>query len=158
MTTKETKTEEVKEAPAKKASVRSTAAKAAGRYIEAVGRRKTSTARVRITEASKGNVTVNDKEVSVYFPTLELQKIVSEAIEKSKVAGKFVVTVRVIGGGIHSQAEALRHGLSRALVKYDEESRTRLKKLGFLKRDPRMKERRKFGLKKARKAPQWSKR
>lgn len=153
MTTKDTiKKEEavVTKAPAVK--------KVANRYIEAVGRRKTSTARVRITEGSKESVMVNDKDVPTYFPTLELQKIVSEAVEKSKVVGKFAITVKVVGGGIHSQAEALRHGLSRAIVEFDEETRKRLKKLGFLKRDPRMKERRKFGLKKARKAPQWSKR
>lgn len=160
MTTKETTIkEEATTAKVAKTAVRSTATKAvSGKYIEAVGRRKTSTARVRITEASKESSVVNGKEVPVYFPTLELQKIVSEAIEKSKVAGKFIVSVRVVGGGIHSQAEAVRHGLSRALVAFDIETRTRLKKLGFLKRDPRMKERRKFGLKKARKAPQWSKR
>ncbi len=155
MTTKEitTKEEEItvtEKTPAVK--------KTAARYIEAVGRRKTSTARVRITEASKGSLVINGKDLATYFPTLELQKIVNEAIEKSKVAGKFMVTVVVRGGGIHSQAEALRHGLSRTLVKFDEEIRKPLKKLGFLKRDPRMKERRKFGLKKARKAPQWSKR
>lgn len=154
MTTKETTKEEVKEKAVKATTVK----KAVARYIEAVGRRKTSTARVRITEGSKESVVINDKDVATYFPTLELQKIVSEAIEKSKVAGKFAITVKVVGGGIHSQAEALRHGLSRALVTFDEETRKRLKKLGFLKRDPRMKERRKFGLKKARKAPQWSKR
>ena len=155
MTTKEitTKEEEItvtEKTPAVK--------KTAARYIEAVGRRKTSTARVRITEASKGSLVINGKDLATYFPTLELQKIVNEAIEKSKVAGKFMVTVVVRGGGIHSQAEALRHGLSRTLVKFDEEIRKPLKKLGFLKRDPRMKERRKFGLKKARKAPQWCKR
>lgn len=155
MTTAEKTTEEVKAPVAHKAPA---AKKVAHRYIEAVGRRKTSTARVRITEATKESVIVNDKDVPTYFPTLELQKIVIEAVEKSKVAGKFLISVHVVGGGIHSQAEALRHGLSRALVKFDEEARTRLKKLGFLKRDPRMKERRKFGLKKARKAPQWSKR
>lgn len=156
MTTKDTTTKDTVE---EKVAVTKTAVKkAALRYIEAVGRRKTSTARVRITEASKESVVINDKDVSSYFPTLELQKIVAEAVEKSKVVGKFAVSVKVIGGGIHSQAEALRHGLSRAIVMFDEETRKRLKKLGFLKRDPRMKERRKFGLKKARKAPQWSKR
>ncbi|MCK9344846.1 MAG: 30S ribosomal protein S9 [Candidatus Pacebacteria bacterium] len=134
------------------------AVKTGARYIEAVGRRKTSTARVRITEGTKEGVTVNDKTVAAYFPTAELQAIINDAIEKSKVPGKFTVSAKVIGGGIHSQAEAIRHGLARAIVKYDEETRKRLKKLGFLKRDPRMKERRKFGLKKARKAPQWSKR
>jgi small subunit ribosomal protein S9 len=156
MTTAEIKKEEEVKAPvAHKAPA---AKKVANRYIEAVGRRKTSTARVRITEAAKESVVVNDKDVPTYFPTLELQKIVIEAVEKSKVAGKFHISVHVVGGGIHSQAEALRHGLSRALVIFDAETRGRLKKLGFLKRDPRMKERRKFGLKKARKAPQWSKR
>ncbi|MFZ2303424.1 MAG: 30S ribosomal protein S9 [Minisyncoccia bacterium] len=126
--------------------------------MEAVGRRKTSTARVRITEATKESVVVNGKDVPTYFPTADMQNIIAEAIEKSKVVGKFTISAKVIGGGIHSQAEAIRHGLSRALVEFDEETRKRLKKLGFLKRDPRMKERRKFGLKKARKAPQWSKR
>ena len=154
MTTIDIKKEEVvaevaHKAPAKKISTR---------YIEAIGRRKTSTARVRITEAPKSSIVVNGKDVPTYFVTAELQKIVNEAFERSKVSGKFMATVLVRGGGIHSQAEALRHGISRALVEYDLELRTRLKKLGFLKRDPRMKERRKFGLKKARKAPQWSKR
>lgn len=167
MTTKDTTEKEVKEkAVAKKApavakssgEAKPAAKAAAGRYIEAVGRRKTSTARVRITEATKETVVVNDKDVKTYFPTAELQKIVAEAVEKSKVAGKFTISVKVVGGGIHSQAEAVRHGLSRTIIKFDEETRKRLKKLGFLKRDPRMKERRKFGLKKARKAPQWSKR
>jgi len=155
MTTKETTTgKEVAEKAVKAPAVK----KAISRYIEAVGRRKTSTARVRITEGSKESVVVNDKDVPTYFPTADMQNIVAEAIEKSKVVGKFAITVKVVGGGIHSQAEAIRHGLSRALVAFDEETRKRLKKLGFLKRDPRMKERRKFGLKKARKAPQWSKR
>lgn len=168
MTTKEIKEEKIaKEETATVASEKvektsakklSTASKPLGRYIEAVGRRKTSTARVRITEASKESFIVNGKEIPAYFATLALQKTVTDAFEKSKVAGKFLVTVLVRGGGISSQAQALRHGLSRALVTYDEELRVRLKKLGFLKRDPRMKERRKFGLKKARKAPQWSKR
>ncbi len=157
MTTKDTTTE--KEVKAKAAAKKAPATKAVvGKYIEAVGRRKTSTARVRITEATKESATINGKDVPAYFPTAELQSIVAEAIEKSKVVGKFAVSARVTGGGIHSQAEAVRHGLSRAIVKFDEETRKRLKKLGFLKRDPRMKERRKFGLKKARKAPQWSKR
>lgn len=169
MPTKETKTKAApkavkavaadKEVAEKKAVKAAHPAKAtSGKYIEAVGRRKTSTARVRISEASKESFVVNDKEVPVYFPTAELQMIVNSAVPKSKVLGKFAVSVHVIGGGIHSQAEAVRHGLSRALVAFDAESRTRLKKLGYLKRDPRMKERRKFGLKKARKAPQWSKR
>jgi small subunit ribosomal protein S9 len=129
-----------------------------GRYIAAIGRRKTSTAIVRITEAPKNSFIINSKDLATYFPTRELQTIVADALEKSKIESKFRVEARISGGGIHAQAEALRHGISRALVEYDAEARKRLKKLGFLKRDPRMKERRKFGLKKARKAAQWSKR
>ncbi len=129
-----------------------------GRYIEAIGRRKTSSARVRITEATKFAASVNTKSFEDYFQTQELQAILTDPFKKIEIDQKFSVTVRVTGGGIHSQAEAVRHGIARALVKYDEENRKKVKKLGFLKRDPRMKERRKFGLKKARKAPQWSKR
>lgn len=128
------------------------------RYIEAVGRRKTATARVRITPATKTSFVVNDKDVKEYFVTEELQMIAQEAISKSEVGEKFVVTVHVNGGGIHAQAEAVRHGISRTLVVRDEELKNKLKKLGFLKRDSRQVERKKFGLKKARKAPTWSKR
>lgn len=128
------------------------------RYIEAVGRRKTAIARVRITPGTKSSFTINDKEVSGYFSTNDLQIIAQEAIVKSGVSEKYVVTVKVLGGGIHAQAEAVRHGLSRALVLRDEEIKNTLKKLGFLKRDSRQVERKKFGLKKARKAPTWSKR
>ena len=92
-----------------------------------------------------------------YFPTEELRKIVEEADSKVK-AGNFDISVHIKGGGVHSQAEAVRHGIARALVKFDETLRTKVKVTGLLKRDPRSKERRKFGLKKARKAPQWSKR
>jgi len=128
------------------------------RYIEAVGRRKTATARVRITPATKTSITVNDKEMRDYFVTEELQMIAEEAISKSEIGEKFAVTVHVLGGGIHAQAEAVRHGISRTLVLRDEELKNKLKKLGFLKRDSRQVERKKFGLKKARKAPTWSKR
>jgi len=129
-----------------------------GRYIETVGRRKTATARVRISEAPKNSITVNDKDVNEYFQTANLQKIASEALAVSKTPGKFKITVKVNGGGINGQAEAVRLGISRALIIDDKLLRGTLKKVGFLKRDPRAKERRKFGLKKARKAPQWSKR
>jgi len=135
-----------------------TTKKEKNRYIEAVGRRKTAVARVRITETSKVKFTVNDKDADVYFPTDELRAIIRDALSKSKLPIKFSVSALVKGGGIHAQAEALRHGVTRAIVSYDEELRSKLKKLGFLKRDPRMKERKKFGLKKARKSPQWSKR
>lgn len=128
------------------------------RYIEAVGRRKNAVARVRITEAGKTHFVVNERELQTYFPTDELQNIVRDPFAKTKVAAKFSVSALIKGGGIHAQAEAMRHGVSRALVSYDEELRGKLKKSGFLKRDPRQKERKKFGLKKARKAAQWSKR
>ena len=128
------------------------------RYIEAVGRRKTAIARVRITPATKNSFVINDKDVKEYFSTEELQSIAQEAVIKSEVGEKFSVSVHVLGGGIHAQAEAVRHGLSRTLVLRDENIKNTLKKLGFLKRDSRQVERKKFGLKKARKAPTWSKR
>jgi small subunit ribosomal protein S9 len=128
------------------------------RYIETVGRRKTATARVRMTPSTKLSYSINDKELAVYFPTAELQQIVTEALTTSKLAAKFKITAIIKGGGIHGQAEALRHGIARGLNEYDVQLRGVLKKAGFLKRDPRAKERRKFGLKKARKSPQWSKR
>jgi len=128
------------------------------RYIEAVGRRKTAIARVRITPATKASFIVNDKEMKDYFVTEELQMIAEEAVTKSEVGEKFFVSVHVLGGGIHAQAEAVRHGISRTLVLRDENIKNTLKKLGFLKRDSRQVERKKFGLKKARKAPTWSKR
>ena len=127
------------------------------RYVEAVGRRKTSIARVRLVPASKNTFKINDRDLAAYFPTEELRKIVEEAINKVKI-GTFDVSVHVGGGGVHSQAEADRHGISRVFVKIDENLKPKLKVAGFLKRDPRAKERRKFGLKKARKSAQWSKR
>ena len=142
---KETKTKKDKKAV--KASV----------YVEATGRRKTSVARGRYFAKSEGGVIINGKKLNEYFPTDELRAIVESPIKKVKIE-KYEITVRLSGGGIHSQAEALRHGISRALIELNAELRKELKPLGFLMRDPRMKERRKFGLKKARKAPQWSKR
>lgn len=127
------------------------------RYFEAVGRRKTSIARVRLFTKA-GDFSVNGKPYNIYFPTLELQKIVEDALQKMKLFGRFRVSVKAEGGGIHSQAEAVRHGLARCLTKFNPDFRKRLKRAGFLRRDPRMKERKKFGLKKARRAPQWKKR
>ncbi|MFA6586196.1 MAG: 30S ribosomal protein S9 [Candidatus Paceibacterota bacterium] len=132
-------------------------------YIEAIGRRKTSTARVRIWQATKPSFVVNGKDSKEYFKTEEQRRLVSDPIIKGitsedKIENKWKVEAKVSGGGIHSQAEAVRHGLARALVLFSIELRPKLKTLGYLKRDPRAKERRKFGLKKARKAPQWSKR
>ncbi len=126
------------------------------KYIETVGRRKTSVARVRLTPASKTSFVVNDKDLHEYFAIKGMQDIVKEPLKDTPE--KFKITAKIVGGGIHSQSEAMRHGIARALVEGDEMLRKTLKKAGFLKRDPRSKERRKFGLKKARKAPQWSKR
>jgi len=134
-----------------------TKSKKESKYIEAVGRRKTSIARVRIVAGSDG-ITVNSREYKEYFPTTEMQKIAEDAFRKTRPETRFGVSAHINGGGIHSQAEALRHGISRALIQFDPECRKKLKKAGFLKRDPRVKERRKFGLKKARRAPQWAKR
>ena len=128
-------------------------------YIEAVGRRKTSVARVRFFSKGNGSIVINDKNMVDYFPTEELKWIVESPFKKKiDLVKEFRVTAKISGGGIHSQAEALRHGISRALIKFNADFRKSLKKAGFLTRDARMKERRKFGLKKARKAPQWSKR
>jgi small subunit ribosomal protein S9 len=129
------------------------------KYIETVGRRKTATARVRMTPAAKMSYEINGKTIEEYFPTKELQATAVESLTEAKLTEtKFKVTVVAKGGGINGQADAMRHGIARGLIEYDINLRGKLKKAGLLKRDPRAKERRKFGLKKARKSPQWSKR
>jgi len=128
------------------------------KYIEGIGRRKTAIARVRITPSTKSSIEVNGKSVADYFNTDELRNITNEALTTSGVKQNFTITAKIIGGGIKSQAESLRLGLSRALIVFNHEFRKDLKKAGFLKRDPRIKERKKPGFKKARKRPQWSKR
>lgn len=127
-------------------------------YFRAIGRRKTAVAVVRLYKAAKNSYKVNGKDFTEYFPTPELKKIVAGAFETATPAEKFEVIATTKGGGSHAQAEAVRHGISRALVLYDAELRSPLKKAKMLKRDPRVVERKKFGLKKARKSPQWSKR
>jgi small subunit ribosomal protein S9 len=127
-------------------------------YIRAIGRRKTATAVVRMYKDSKTSYSINGKTLEVYFPTAELKKIVMGAFETATPAEKFEIVVTAKGGGSHAQAEAVRHGISRCLVIFDTELRGVLKKAKMLKRDPRVVERKKFGLKKARKSPQWSKR
>jgi small subunit ribosomal protein S9 len=128
------------------------------KYFEGVGRRKTAIARVRLTESSRQTITINDKKLDEYFATDELRARAMEALKDSNETGKFSVVVKVVGGGQSAQAEAVRHGSARALVEVDANLRRPLKLNGYLTRDPRAKERRKFGLKKARKAGQWSKR
>lgn len=129
-----------------------------GKYFEAVGRRKTAIARVRLFPAKDMAYEVNGKSLEAYFPVKEMQATAVEAIKSGAPAEKFHVTVKLVGGGIAAQSEALRHGIARALLVYDVQLRGRLKKEGLLSRDARAKERRKFGLKKARKSPQWAKR
>ena len=126
------------------------------RYTEAVGRRKTATARVRITPGKNSSMTVNGKAADEYFP---LQGMVKTAYAPLTVLGvAYAVSARVSGGGHKAQAEAIRLGISRAIAELVPEQRKDLKVRGYLRRDPRAKERKKFGLKAARRAPQWSKR
>lgn len=127
------------------------------KYIQAVGRRKTSTAQVRIWPDSTGFV-VNDQKLEEYFPVLAHSQAAVSPLKELKMLSKFKVSVLVKGGGIAGQADAVKHGIARALIKYDPELKERLKAFGFLTRDSRRKERKKPGLKKARKAPQWQKR
>ena len=121
------------------------------------GRRKESIARVRLT-SGKGEITVNGKTLDQYFGTEILKVIVNQPFAVTNTVGKYDVVVKVTGGGYTGQAGAIRHGIARALVEANGEFRPALKQNGFLTRDPRMKERKKYGLKKARKAPQFSKR
>lgn len=125
-------------------------------YTEAVGRRKTASARVRITPAKSASMIVNGKDAADYFP---LDTMVKTAFAPMQTLGAtYAVSAKVQGGGHKAQAEAVRHGLSRAITELVPEQRKDLKVKGFLKRDPRAKERKKFGLVAARRAPQWSKR
>jgi small subunit ribosomal protein S9 len=126
------------------------------KYIEAVGRRKTSTSRVRIFEGEDGFM-INQKPVNEYFKIERFRETALASLKLLKIKNIFV-SAKVLGGGIMAQAEAIRHGLSRALVKYNADFKKILKNAGFLTRDPRMVERKKYGLKKARRAPQWQKR
>jgi small subunit ribosomal protein S9 len=128
-----------------------------GKYFESVGRRKTAIARVRLF-SGESSFLINGKQLEQYFLDSNLQRVVKEVLNKMECADKFSVTAKVSGGGINAQAEAIRHGIARTLVSFDPDFRKRLKKSGFLTRDPRMRERKKFGLKRARRAPQWSKR
>ncbi|MEF9866277.1 MAG: 30S ribosomal protein S9 [Oscillospiraceae bacterium] len=126
-------------------------------YFYGTGRRKNSVARVRVYNGT-GKVVINDREMDDYFGLETLKLIVRQPLVLAGVEGKFDVIVRVSGGGVSGQAGAIRHGIARALLLYDENLRGALKKAGFLTRDPRMKERKKYGLKAARRAPQFSKR
>ena len=126
-------------------------------YFYGTGRRKSSVARVRLYTGT-GKITINDRDIDDYFGLETLKLIVRQPLTLTGTTEKLDIVCRVGGGGVTGQAGAIRHGLSRALLQYDENLRTTLKKAGFLTRDPRMKERKKYGLKGARRAPQFSKR
>ena len=126
-------------------------------YFYGTGRRKDSVARVRVYTGT-GKITINDRDIDNYFGLETLKLIVRSPLVLLGLEGKYDVVIRVSGGGVSGQAGAIRHGLSRALLQFDPELRSTLKKAGFLTRDPRMKERKKYGLKAARRAPQFSKR
>ena len=126
-------------------------------YFYGTGRRKDSVARVRVYTGT-GKITINDRDIDNYFGLETLKMVVRQPLSATDTLGKVDIVATVEGGGVSGQAGALRHGISRALLKVDENYRPALKAAGFLTRDPRMKERKKYGLKAARRAPQFSKR
>ena len=126
-------------------------------YFYGTGRRKSSVARVRVYNGT-GKITINDRDIEEYFGLETLKLIVRQPLALTNTMDKFDIVCRVAGGGVTGQAGAIRHGLARALLQFNDELRPELKNAGFLTRDPRMKERKKYGLKGARRAPQFSKR
>lgn len=129
-----------------------------GEYIYALGRRKTSVSKVRLFKKGSGQITVNGRPLEDYFGPLELRNLITGTLQAVGLEGTVDISADAQGGGVRGQADALRLGLSRALIELNPVWRKTLKKMGNLTRDPRAKERKKFGLKKARRAPQWSKR
>ena len=127
-------------------------------YLYGTGRRKSSVARVHLFANGTGSVTINGRDIDEYFGLDTLKMIVRQPLDATGNVGKMDVVATVVGGGVSGQAGALRHGIARALLLASEDYRPILKKAGFLTRDPRMKERKKYGLKAARRAPQFSKR
>lgn len=170
MATPKKKDEEVKKAPRKKAvkaddtvveqAEEMSAGEAAkgGSFIPAIGRRKTSVARVRLIKNGKGTITVNGKKMESFFTTYDLREQVMAPLKTVGQETAVDVSAKVEGGGIRGQSDALRQGISRALIELNPTFRTALKKLGYLTRDSRKRERKKFGKKSARRSPQWSKR
>lgn len=151
MTTKDTHTE------SESAKRQKTKSESKAFIARAVGRRKEAIARVALAEGI-GKITVNGKDFTQYFPTFELQKNVQAPLVLTDMAAGLDVSVKVIGGGVRGQSDAVRHGISRALLSLNQDLRKTLRSEGFLTRDPRVKERKKPGLKRARRAPQFSKR
>ena len=127
-------------------------------YQYGTGRRRSSVARVRVYQGGTGSITINGRDIEEYFGLDTLKMVVRQPLEATGNTGKVDIVATVTGGGVSGQAGALRHGISRALLLVNPEYRAILKKAGFLTRDPRMKERKKYGLKAARRAPQFSKR
>ena len=127
-------------------------------YLYGTGRRKSSVARVHLFPNGTGSITINGRDIEEYFGLETLKMVVRQPLNTTTVVGKVDIVATVVGGGVSGQAGALRHGISRALLEMDPEYRPALKAAGFLTRDPRMKERKKYGLKAARRAPQFSKR
>ena len=128
------------------------------KYFYGTGRRKSSVARVRVYENGTGSITINGRDINDYFGLETLKLVVNQPLVTTDMIGKVDISVTVAGGGVSGQAGAIRHGISRALVVLNPEYRASLKAAGFMTRDPRMKERKKYGLKAARRAPQFSKR
>ncbi|NMB92102.1 MAG: 30S ribosomal protein S9 [Parcubacteria group bacterium] len=131
--------------------------KTAKKYFEAIGRRKSSIARVRLSKEKPG-IIINNKTLEEYFPLISHQNKILTPLKETNNENKFNISVKVVGGGLTGQAEAIRLGISRALVLIDEKLKSTLRAKGLLTRDSRVVERKKFGLKKARRAPQWQKR
>lgn len=156
--TKKEKSAPISAAPKKHKIEKPKGIKKALKYFEEVGRRKTAIARVRLLKEGEKIIIINEKSFENYFPTLELREAVLSPLKITDLTGQFQISVKTRGGGLHAQAEAVRHGITKALVLFNPELRTKLKKAGYLTRDPRMRERKKFGLKRARRAPQWQKR
>jgi small subunit ribosomal protein S9 len=148
------KTETIAEKPEKTTTKKASALE----YFYASGKRKTSVARVRLYPKGKGAITINEKPLNEYFKQVTSNGIIHSPLKLTGHSKDFDISAKVVGGGTNSQAEAVRHGISRALLIYDETLRVTLKKAGFLTRDARIKERKKPGLKRARRAPQFSKR
>jgi len=140
------------------ASIKKNSSGRADRYFEAIGRRKTAVARIRLFTKGEKEFLVNNKPYMEYFRTEDDRETAVASMKKMKCLDKFRATVKVKGGGHAAQAEAVRHGTARVLVDFNQNFRKRLRKAGYLTRDARMRERKKFGLKRARRAPQWSKR
>ncbi|MDD5414954.1 MAG: 30S ribosomal protein S9 [Smithellaceae bacterium] len=134
-----------------------TTKKGTEKYYEGIGRRKSAVARVRLYTKKK-EITVNGRDYKNYFSILRHQKNIESPFEKMNCPGKFGASVQVAGGGINAQSDAIRLGISRAMIEFNADFKKRLRRAGYLTRDSRKVERKKYGLKKARRAPQWSKR